>query len=333
MLVRIYPEYLTQNRKEVFMMKKVKINHTDLEITRINLGGNVFGWTLDENESFEILDQFVAQGGNFIDTADTYPWWINGTGGLSETIIGKWMRSRGNRKNMVIATKVGSHTKEHDYDIGKKHILRSVDESLQRLQTDYIDLYYTHFDDGKTPVEETLSAYDEIIKAGKVRYIAASNVSPERLVTSFDAAEKNSFPKYVALQPLYNLVERPKYETEYAPLVEKYNLSVFPYYSLAAGFLTGKYRSEADFGKSVRGAGAKQYLNEKGFSVLEALDKVSAKHNTSQAAVALAWLLAQPHIGAPIASATSQNQLETLFAATRLILNKEDLTLLDKASR
>ena len=314
-------------------MSKVKINNTDLEITRINLGGNVFGWTLDENKSFDILDQFIEKGGNFIDTADTYPWWINGTGGLSETIIGKWIKSRGNRRNLVIATKVGSQTKEHDYDISKKHILRSVDESLLRLQTDCIDLYYTHFDDGKTPVEETLSAYDEIIKAGKVRYIAASNVSPDRLVASFETAEKNDLPKYVALQPHYNLVERTKYEAEYAPLVEKYNLSVFPYYSLAAGFLTGKYRSEADFGKSVRGAGAKQYLNEKGFAVLEALDKVSAKHGTSQAAVALAWLLAQPHIGAPIASATSQNQLDTLFAATKLNLDKEDLELLDKASK
>ena len=175
-------------------MSKVKINNTDLEITRINLGGNVFGWTLDENKSFDILDQFIEKGGNFIDTADTYPWWINGTGGLSETIIGKWIKSRGNRRNLVIATKVGSQTKEHDYDISKKHILRSVDESLLRLQTDCIDLYYTHFDDGKTPVEETLSAYDEIIKAGKVRYIAASNVSPDRLVASFDKADRLAHP-------------------------------------------------------------------------------------------------------------------------------------------
>lgn len=314
-------------------MSKVTINNTDLEITRINLGGNVFGWTLDEARSFEILDQFVERGGNFIDTADTYPWWVNGTGGLSEAIMGNWMKSRGNRKNLVIATKVGSETKEHSFNITKKHILKSVDESLQRLQTDYIDLYYTHFDDNKTPVEETLWAYDEIIKAGKVRYIAASNVSPERLVASFEAAEKNNLPKYVALQPHYNLVERTKYETEYAPLVEKYNLSVFPYWSLAAGFLTGKYRSEADFSKSVRGAGAKQYLNGKGPAVLNALDRVSEKQGTSQAAVALAWLLAQPHIGAPIASATSQNQLETLFAAIKLNLDKDDLKLLDNASK
>ncbi|WP_019540450.1 aldo/keto reductase [Proteiniphilum acetatigenes] len=314
-------------------MSKVKINNTDLKITRINLGGNVFGWTLDETRSFEILDKFIEKGGNFIDTADTYPWWVNGTGGLSETIIGKWMKSRGNRQDLVVATKVGSETKEHTFDISRKHILQSVDESLQRLQTDYIDLYYTHFDDEKTPVEETLSAYDEIIKAGKVRYIATSNVSPKRLTASFEAAEKNNFPKYVALQPHYNLIERVKYENDYLPLVEKYNLSVFPYWSLAAGFLTGKYRSEADFNKSVRGAGAKKYLNEKGFAILDALDKVSAKHGTSQAAVALAWLLAQPHIGAPIASATNQNQLETLFVATKLNLDKEDLDLLDKASK
>lgn len=314
-------------------MNIININNTDLEITRINLGGNVFGWTLDENNSFEILDQFVENGGNFVDTADTYPWWVNGTGGLSETIIGKWMKSRGNRRNLVIATKVGSETKEHSFDISRKHILQSIDESLQRLQTDYIDLYYTHFDDNKTPIEETFSAYDEIVKAGKVRYIAASNLSPERLIASFEVAEKNNFPKYVALQPHYNLVERANYETEYAPLVEKYNLSVFPYWSLAAGFLTGKYRSEADFNKSVRGAGAKRYLNEKGFAVLDALDKVSEKHATSQTAVALAWLLAQPHIGAPITSATGQDQLKTLFAATKLYLDKEDLELLDKASK
>lgn len=314
-------------------MSKTKINKTDLEITRINLGGNVFGWTLDENKSFEILDKFIENSGNFIDTADTYPWWVNGTGGLSETIIGKWMKSRGNRRDLVIATKVGSETKEHTFDISRKHILQSVDESLQRLQTDYIDLYYTHFDDEKTPVEETLSTYDEIIKAGKVRYIAASNVSPERLIASFEAAEKNNFPKYVALQPHYNLVERSKYENEYAPLVEKYNLSVFPYWSLAAGFLTGKYRSEADLSKSVRGGGAKKYMNEKGFAVLDTLDRVSEKYGTSQAAVALAWLLAQPHIGAPIASATSQSQLETLFTATKLNLNKEDLELLNTTSR
>jgi len=310
-------------------MKKVQILNTDLEVAPINLGGNVFGWTLDEEKSFEILDAFVEAGFNFIDTADTYPWWINGTGGLSEAIIGKWIKARGNRDKIVLATKVGSQTKEHGFDISKAHILKSVDESLRRLQTDHIDLYYTHFDDEKTPVEETLSAYSEIVKVGKVSYIAASNLSPERLTKSFEVAEKEGFPKYVALQPHYNLVEREKYETQYLPLVKKYNLSVFPYWSLAAGFLSGKYRSEADLSISVRGGGAKQYLNEKGLAVLAALDKVSEKYNATPATVALAWLLAQPHIGAPIVSATSKNQLETIFAAPKIKLDSEDLALLD----
>src|SRR5690606_38558791 len=242
------------------IMKYTRIGDTDLEVSRINFGGNVFGWTLDEKESFEILDAFAGAGFNFLDTADTYAWWINGTGGQSETIIGNWMKARGNRDKTIVATKVGSHTKEHDYDISRKHILKSVDQSLKRLGTDYIDLYYTHFDNGETPVEETLSAYDELIKAGKVRYIAASNVSTDRLNESFEVSEKMGLPKYVALQPHYNLVERTKYETQYATLVEKYGLTVFPYYALAAGFLTGKYRSEADYGKSDRGKSAEKYL-------------------------------------------------------------------------
>lgn len=314
-------------------MNKVKISNTDLEIAPLNFGGNVFGWTLNEEQSFGILDAFVDKGYNFIDTADTYAWWVNGTGGQSETIIGNWIKARNNRDKIVLATKVGSETKEHGYDVSKAHILKSVDESLQRLQTDHIDLYYTHFDDHKTPVEETLSAYDEIIKAGKVRYIAASNLSPERLVASFEAAEKNNLPCYVALQPHYNLVEREKYEQQYASLAQQYNLSVFPYWSLAAGFLTGKYRSEADFNKSARGAGAAKYLNEKGLGVLEALDRVAAAHNSTPATVALAWLLAQPNIEAPIVSATSNHQLEALFSAPELTLSGEDLDTLDKASK
>lgn len=311
----------------------VAIKNTDIEIAPVNFGGNVFGWTLDEKQSFEILDRFVESGFNFIDTADTYAWWLNGVGGQSETIIGNWMKSRGNRQNIVVATKVGSETKEHGYDISKAHILKSVDESLQRLGTDHIDLYYTHFDDDKTPVEETLSAYDEVIKAGKVRYIAASNISPERLVESFDAAEKNGLPKYVALQPHYNLLERETFETAYAPLVEKYNLSVFPYWSLAAGFLTGKYRTEEDLSKSPRGGGAAQYFNEKGKSVLAALDQISEKHQSEPAVVSLAWLLANPLITAPIVSATSARQLDTIIAAPALKLDGEDLELLDKASK
>ena len=314
-------------------MKKRLIKNTDLEIAPINFGGNVFGWTLDEKESFNILNKFTEGGFNFIDTADTYSWWVNGKGGQSEEIIGKWMKERKNRQDIVLATKVGSETKEHGFDISKKHILKSVDESLKRLGTDHIDLYYTHFDDKKTPVEETLSAYDEIVKAGKVRYIAASNVSPERLIESFEVAEKNNFPKYVALQPHYNLVEREKFETEYAPLVEKFGLSVFPYWSLAAGFLTGKYRTEADFETTARGGGIKKYFDDKGKAVLAALDKVSEKHQSQPATVALAWLLANPLITAPIVSATSERQLQTIFDAPKLELDSEDLEILNQASK
>lgn len=314
-------------------MKRVTIGNTDLTVAPINLGGNVFGWTLDEQESYEILDAFVEAGFNFIDTADTYPWWVNGVGGMSETIIGKWMKSRGNRNKLVIATKVGSETKEHGYDISKKYILKSAEESLQRLQTDYIDLYYTHFDDNVTPVEETLSAHDELVKTGKVRHIAVSNLSPERLEQSFEAAEKHGLSKYVALQPHYNLLERMSYESQYLPLVEKYGLAVFPYYALASGFLTGKYRSEADSSKSVRGKGAQKYMNAKGLAVLDALDKIAAKHDTKQATVALAWLLAQPYVGAPVVSATSKAQLDSLLAAPALNLDTEDLSFLDTASQ
>ncbi|PWW17576.1 aldo/keto reductase [Chryseobacterium sp. AG844] len=313
-------------------MEKRKIKNTDLTIAPINFGGNVFGWTLDEKQSFDILDRFAEAGFNFIDTADTYSWWVNGKGGQSEEIIGKWMKSRANRNDIVLATKVGSETKEHGYDISKKHILKSVDESLQRLQTDHIDLYYTHFDDNITPVEETLSAYDEIIRAGKVRYIAASNLSPERLKASFEAAEKNNLPKYVALQPHYNLMEREGFEQNYAPLAEQFDLSVFPYWSLAAGFLTGKYRDEADLTKSARGEGVRKYLNPKGLEVLKALDQVSAKHHTTQGTVSLAWLLSNPLITAPIVSATSASQLETVFNAPKLVLDQEDIELLNNAS-
>lgn len=315
------------------MIEKISIGNSDLKVGRLNLGGNVFGWTLDEKQSFDILDAFAAGGYNFIDTANTYSWWVNGIGGQSETIIGNWMKARGNRAQMVIATKVGSQTKEHPIDISRKHILQSVDESLQRLQTDYIDLYYTHFDDGTTPVEETMSTYDALVKAGKVRYIAASNLTPARLQESFDVSEKNGYAKYIALQPHYNLVERAGYEKDYAPLVEKYGLSVFPYWALAAGFLTGKYRNEADLEKSVRGGGVKKYLDEKGLKVLAALDTVSAKHSSKPASVALAWLMAQPHIGAPIASATSKAQLDDLSAAVKLSLDADDLKLLDEASK
>lgn len=315
-------------------MKKVALGKTDLQVAPINFGGNVFGWTLDEAKSFEILDKFVGAGFNFIDTADMYSWWVDGgNGGQSETVIGNWVKARGNRKDVVIATKVGGATGQHKEDTSKAHILKTVDESLKRLQTDYIDLYYTHFDDNVTPVEETLEAYDEIIKAGKVRYIGASNLTPARLVESLQSAEKNGLPQYKVLQPHYNLVERQNFETNFASIAEKYELAVLPYWSLAAGFLTGKYRSEEDLGKSVRGEGVKKYVNEKGLGVIAALDKVAAKHNSKDATVALAWLLSNPLIPAPIVSATSESQLQTLFAAPELQLDKEDLDLLNEASK
>lgn len=316
------------------MMEKRIIKNTDLEVSPINLGGNVFGWTLDEKKSFEILDAFIDEGFNFVDTADMYSYWVDGgPGGQSETIIGNWMKSRANRDKVIIATKTGGQTGTHPVDTSKTHIIKSVDESLKRLKTDYIDLFYTHYDDEKTPIQETLEAYDQVIKAGKVRHIAVSNISPERLIESMEVSEKYNLPKYTALQPLYNLVEKEGFETNYASLVEKYDLSAFPYSSLASGFLTGKYRSEADFGKSPRGGGAAAYLNEKGQRVLEALDKIAAKHNTQQATVALAWLLANPLITAPIASATSKAQLQTIFDAPKLKLEQEDLDKLKQASK
>lgn len=314
-------------------MQKQKIANTDLEVAPINFGGNVFGWTIDERQSFEILDAFTGAGFNFIDTANTYSWWVNGVGGQSETIIGNWMKARKNRNQLVIATKVGSQTKDHPVDISKKQILKCVDESLKRLQVEYIDLYYTHFDDGVTPVEESMSAYNEIVTAGKVRYIAASNVPPARLKESFDVSEKNGWARYVALQPHYNLLERTKYETEYLPLVEKYGLSVFPYWALAAGFLTGKYRSKDDLSKSVRGAGVEKYLNEKGLSVLAALDQLAERHHTQLATVSLAWLLHQPDVVAPIVSATNLSQLQPMIDATELKLDTDDLAFLDSVSR
>ncbi len=315
-------------------MQKIKIGETDLQVAPFNLGGNVFGWTLDEEKSFEILDAFTEAGFDFIDTADMYSYWVDGgAGGQSETIIGKWLKARGNRDKIVIATKVGGPTGVNEIDISRKHILEAVEKSLKRLQTDYIDLYYTHYDDEKTTVEETLETYDELIRAGKIRHIAASNLSPARLRESLAVSEKNNLPKYQALQPLYNLVERKGYETDYTPIVAQHGLTVFPYYALAAGFLTGKYRSEADFSKSLRGQGAAKYLNEQGLNILNALDQVAEKHNTVPASVALAWLSAQPNIGGPVASATSKKQLQQILSSTPLNLGRVDLELLDKASR
>lgn len=315
-------------------IKKIKIGHTDLEVAPFVLGGNVFGWTLDEKKSFEILDAFLDAGFDFIDTADTYSHWANGgVGGQSETIIGKWLKARGNRDKVVVATKVGSGGSAGENNTSRKHILETIDQSLKRLQTDHVDLYYTHYDDGKTPVEETLDTYGALIKAGKIRYIAASNITPERLQESLEASGKNHLPKYQALQPLYNLVERKDYEANFAPAVARYGLTVFPYYALASGFLTGKYRTATDSGKSVRGQSASKYLNEKGLKVLAALDQVAAKHSAVPATVALAWLSAQPYIGGPISSATSEDQLKQSLDSVFLSLDETDLALLDAVSK
>lgn len=314
-------------------MDKIKLGNTDLQISKINFGGNVFGWTLDEAASFKMLDALLDTGINFIDTADSYSWWVGKTG-ISETIIGKWMKSRGVRDKIVLATKVGSQiSMETSANVSKAYILKTIDESLKRLQTDYIDLYYSHFDDNTTPVEETLSAFDEVIKAGKVRHIGASNITTDRLKASFDASDKHNLPRYEVLQPHYNLVERKMYETEYAALVEKYGMVSLPYFSLASGFLTGKYRTEEDFSKSIRGGGAKAYLNDKGFSVLKALDSVASKHNSTPAAVSLAWLLNQKTVAAPLVSATKEAHLEALIQAPELKLDMEDLHALSEASK
>lgn len=315
-------------------MKKIKLGQTNLEVAPFNLGGNVFGWTLNEEKSFELLDAYVAAGFNFIDTADMYSYWIDGgAGGESETIIGKWMKARGNRNQVILATKVGGPTGVHGIDNSRKHILETVEKSLERLQTDYIDLYYLHYDDGKTPVSEILGTLDELVKAGKVKHIAVSNISPERLEESLEYSEKNNVAKYQVFQPLYNLVEREDYEKNYAPIVAKHNLTVFPYYALAAGFLTGKYRSEADFNKSPRGQGAAKYLNEKGLDILKTLDKIAEKHQTVPASISLAWLSAQPNVGGPIASATSTDQLHEIIASTTISLDQNDLEALDKVSK
>jgi aryl-alcohol dehydrogenase-like predicted oxidoreductase len=314
-------------------MERVKIGKTDLEVFPINLGGNVFGWTVDEQQSFTILDKFVAEGFNFIDTADVYSNWAEGNkGGESETIIGNWMRSRGNRNDLVIATKVGWDFGDGRKGLSSAYIQKAAEDSLQRLQVDCIDLYYTHIDDGVTPLEETLSAYASLIKAGKVRYIAASNVPAKRLLESLELGKNGEYPLYQALQPHYNLLERAKYETEYAGIVKDYGLSVFPYYALASGFLTGKYRQDADLQKSVRGGGVKKYMNENGLQILNALDQVAAKHNAEVGTVALGWLLKQPNVVAPVVSATSQKQLETLAAVPKLRLDAEDIELISSSS-
>ncbi|AIZ64434.1 alcohol dehydrogenase [Hymenobacter sp. DG25B] len=315
-------------------MQQRELGCSGLHIAPLVLGGNVFGWTADEATSFQILDAFVAGGGNAIDTADGYSVWVPGhVGGESETVIGKWLKQRGRRDDVVIATKVGWEVNAENKGLAKNYILRAVEGSLKRLQTDYIDLYQSHKDDPTVPVEETLEAYAQLVKEGKVRAIGASNFSAARLRESLAASEKHGFPRYQSLQPLYNLYDRTEFEQELLPLCRQENIGVIPYYGLASGFLTGKYRSAADLQKSPRGGGVGQkYLNEKGLRILKGLDAVADRHQATPAQVALAWIMAQPGLTAPIASATSVAQVHEMLPALQLQLSAEDLATLDKAS-
>ncbi len=316
-------------------MQKRQLGNSDLQVAPITFGGNVFGWTIDEKKSFEIIDAFIGAGFNFIDTANNYSYWVKGNdGGESERIIGNWVKKRRIRDKVVIATKVGGRGKSAERpNTSRKHILEEVDQSLIRLQTDYIDLYQTHYDDGLTPVEETLSAYQDLIKEGKIRWIGASNISPGRLHESLQASEKFNLPRYQTLQPEYNLYVRENYEKNYEPIARDHQLSVMNYYSLASGFLTGKYRNDGDLDKSQRGKDVKRYLDERGLRILDALDEVSKEYQTTSAVISLAWLLARPTITAPIVSATSLSQLESLIQAPKIELSPSAVQKLNEASR
>jgi aryl-alcohol dehydrogenase-like predicted oxidoreductase len=308
----------------------MKLGTSDLTVSPLCLGGNTFGWTANEQESFEVLDAYAAAGGNFIDSADAYSHWIPGnSGGESETILGNWMKARGNRDSIVIATKLGmlpGYTA-----LTAENIATSVDNSLRRLQTDYIDLYYAHKDDPDTDQLETMTAFDALVKAGKVRNIAASNYSADRLQSALDVADANGLTKFVALQNLYNLVERGAYEGSLRDVVARNNLVSLPYYSLAKGFLTGKYRVKGET-ESGRAAGAEVYLDTNGPAVLAAMDAVAAAHGVSLTTIALAWVAAQPTIATPIASARVVSQLPDLLAMSSVTLTAAELDLLDAAS-
>ncbi len=314
-------------------MQMRKLGAANLQIAPLVFGGNVFGWTADETMSFRLLDAFVGAGFNCVDTADMYSRWVPGhTGGESETIIGKWMKQRACRDKIVLLTKVGMDMGDGKKGLARKYILQAVEDSLRRLQTDYIDLYQSHTDDAETPQEETLEAYAQLVKQGKVRAIGASNFKGERLKQALQISTQRGYPSYQCLQPHYNLCERADYESDLEPVCAATNLAVIPYWALAAGFLTGKYRSEGDLTKSARGGGLKKYLNERGLRILAALDTVAKDKQTSQAAVALAWLLARPSVTAPIASATTLEQLQTLIDGVQLKLDAPAIEILNRAS-
>jgi aryl-alcohol dehydrogenase-like predicted oxidoreductase len=314
-------------------MKTRKLGGSPLEVSPICLGGNVFGWTADEPTSFAMLDAFVGAGFNFIDTADVYSRWVPGhKGGESETVLGNWFKRSGNRKKVILATKVGIELAPDKKGLSKAYILREVEDSLQRLQTDYIDLYQSHIDDASTPLEETLEAYQQLIKQGKVRAIGASNYTAERLAEALKVSKQHGLPRYECLQPHYNLYERAAYEKDLEPVCLKEGIGVIPYFALASGFLTGKYRSESDLAKGPRGQMVKKYLDERGFRILAALDEVAAKLHSTPGKVAIAWLIARPSITAPIASATSVEQLKDLVDAANLQLDPASIETLNAAS-
>ncbi|MFZ4262962.1 aldo/keto reductase [Sphingobacterium sp. HJSM2_6] len=318
------------------MDNKRVLGHSELAVVPIIFGGNVLGWTLDENQSFQILDQFIDLGFNAIDTANNYSHWVPGhIGGESETIIGKWLQKTNKRDQIILATKVGGR---FDYqskpNVRASYLLEQVEHSLKRLQTDYIDLYQTHYDDEETPIDETLKAYEQLIQQGKVRYIGASNIGKERLQESLTIANAQQLPKYSSLQPEYNLFDRAHYETQYLAIAQENQLGVIPYYALASGFLTGKYKSEADFKQYTRGSGIeKRYWNDRGRRIIIALEEVAAGYHTSASAIALAWLLAQPTITAPIASATKESHLAAFVAALQVRLGEDALGKLNEASQ
>jgi aryl-alcohol dehydrogenase-like predicted oxidoreductase len=314
-------------------MQKRQLGRSGIEVPPLIFGGNVFGWTTDEATSFRLLDRLFDTGFTAIDTADVYSVWVPGhAGGESETIIGKWLKQRGGRDKVIIATKVGAKMGSGEKGLSKAWIMQEVEHSLRRLQTDYIDLYQAHYDDEATPLQETLEAFAALIRQGKVRAIGASNYSAKRLEEALHISKTSGLPRYESLQPHYNLLERAAYEQELEPLCLKEGLGVIPYYGLASGFLTGKYRSEADLAKSVRGPNLRKYLNARGLWVLAALDSVAKRLGATPAQIALAWLMARPSITAPIASATSLAQLDEILKAADLHLDQEAVRELNDAS-
>ncbi|MBH9406727.1 aldo/keto reductase [Pseudomonas aeruginosa] len=310
-----------------------KLGNSGLEIPALVFGGNVFGWTADESTSFRLLDALLDAGLNCIDTADVYSRWVPGhQGGESETLIGKWLKRTGKRDRMVIASKVGMDMGNGHKGLSAAYIEQALERSLRRLQPDYLDLYQSHTDDPHTDLEETLSTYGELIKKGKVRVIGASNYDARRLLEARQVSARLTLPSYQSLQPEYNLYDRADYETNLEPTVEELGIGVISYYSLASGFLSGKYRHQADPAGRARGEKVKGYLNERGVAILAALDEVAEQYNANPTQVALAWLIARPTVTAPIASATSLEQLDDLIAATHLKLDEQAIHRLDSAS-